>query len=104
MRANVARACGEFGVARVGPILIAALDDRDWPVRAALCESIGLLRADGGARAMAGLLTDPEESVREAGFHTSGLPNNEQAKQEQYENRERPSPRKKLQRSFRLLK
>jgi HEAT repeat protein len=66
VRANVARACGALGVARVGPILIAALDDRDWPVRAALCESIGMLRAEGGAAAMAQHLTDPEETVREA--------------------------------------
>ncbi|HKQ70094.1 MAG TPA: HEAT repeat domain-containing protein, partial [Polyangiaceae bacterium] len=69
VRANVARATGELGVARVSSILLAALDDRDWPVRAALCESIGLLRADGGARAMARMLTDPEESVREAAAH-----------------------------------
>jgi HEAT repeat protein len=69
VRAHIARACGELGVARVGPILIAALDDRDWPVRAALCEAIGLLRVEGGARAMAQLLTDPEESVREAATH-----------------------------------
>jgi HEAT repeat protein len=66
VRAGVARVCGDLAVERVGAILLAALDDREWPVRAALCEAVGKLRPNGGAQAMAELLSDPEESVSEA--------------------------------------
>src|SRR5690606_30792072 len=66
VRAQVAQACGELADPRVGPILVAAMDDEAWPVRAALCEAIGRLRPEGGPPVLARALSDPEEVVREA--------------------------------------
>lgn len=66
VRAQIATACGELADARVGPLLVSAMDDEAWPVRAALCEAIGRLRPDGGPPALARALSDPAEVVREA--------------------------------------
>jgi HEAT repeat protein len=66
VRATIALVCGELAMARTGPLLIAALDDKEWPVRAALCRAIGQLRTHGGPPVLAKLLTDPDEVVRES--------------------------------------
>lgn len=66
VRALVARACGELGIARIATLLLARLDDPAWPARAAMAEAVGRLKPEGGVEALVKMLTDAEEPVREA--------------------------------------
>ncbi len=66
VRALIAKACGELGIARIGPMLVAGLDDPAWPVRASVCEAIRRLRPKGSVPMLVRLLSDSEEVVRES--------------------------------------
>lgn len=66
VRAVVARACGDLGIARLGTALLRAIDDEAWPVRAAVCEALGRLHHEAAPPALIHALEDGEEVVREA--------------------------------------
>ena len=66
VRSLVAKACGELGILRLGPLVMACLDDPVWPVRASVCEALGRLRPAGSVPELIRMLSDIEEPVREA--------------------------------------
>jgi len=66
VRSLVAKACGELGIARLGPMLLGCINDPAWPVRASVCEALGRLRPVGSVPELIRMLSDFEEPVREA--------------------------------------
>lgn len=63
-RISAARALGEIGDPAAAGVLVDALADSSWPVRAQAAKALGALRAADAVPALAGLLGDPAWWVR----------------------------------------
>lgn len=66
VRAHAARALGQLGDPRAGPLLLNGLSDSDPLVRIESAQALGSLRPSGSAAALMQALQDPDPYVREA--------------------------------------
>jgi HEAT repeat protein len=66
------RALGWIGAVTAVPVLIEALQDRDWKLRMSAAKALGALRARDAAYQLRGLLSDRNPRVRKAAAQALG--------------------------------